>query len=82
MARKTKARTSTKASRTRSTKGSSAKRSGSRRASRSEGSDVSDYRRKVRDGKLAQGKKGSCAPKLFMLLLPFAVLGTYFVLRS
>jgi hypothetical protein len=77
MARKSKGRTSEKASRTRSTK-----RSGSRGASRAEGSDGSDYRRKVRDGKLAQGKKGSCAPKLFMLLMPFAVLGTYFVLRS
>ena len=82
MARKTKARTSRKASKTRTTKRSSAKATGARRASRAKGSDGSDYRRKARAGKLAQGKKGSCAPKLFMLLMPFAVLGTYLALRS
>jgi hypothetical protein len=82
MARKSKARASEKTSKTRSSKRSSAKGSGSRGASRAEGGDGSDYRRKVRDGRLAQAKKGSCLPKLFMLLMPFAVLGTYFVLRS
>jgi hypothetical protein len=82
MARKAKARTSEKAPRARSTRRSSAKRTGSRRASRAQGSDVSDYPRQGRGGKLAQGKQGSCAPKLFMLLMPFAVLGTYLVLRS
>jgi len=82
MARKSKARTSEKGSRTRGTKRTSARGSGSRRASRAEGSDVSDYPRQGRGGKLAQGKQGGCAPQLFMLLMPFAVLGTYFVLRS
>jgi len=53
-----------------------------RRANRDQGSDVSDYRRKVRAGKRAKGKRGSCAPKLFMLLLPFAVVGTLLVLKS
>ncbi len=52
-----------------------------RRANRDEGSDVSDYRRKTRAGKQARGK-GSCAPKLFMLLLPFAALGTFLVLKA
>jgi hypothetical protein len=53
-----------------------------RRANRDEGSDVSDYRRKVRAGKRAKSSKGSCAPKLFMLLLPFMAAGTFLVLRS
>jgi hypothetical protein len=54
-----------------------------RRANRDQGSEVSDYRAKVRGGKRARGSgKGSCAPKLFTLLLPFAALGTYLFLRS
>jgi uncharacterized protein YceK len=44
---------------------------------------MSDYKQKRRAGKLAQAnKKGGCVPKLFMLLLPFAAVGTYFLLRS
>lgn len=82
MAKKSKARSSEKASKTRSTERSSAKGSGSRGSSRAEGGEGSDYRRKVRDGQWAQGKKGGCVPKLFMLLMPFAILGTYFVLKS
>jgi len=72
MARKSKARGSEK---------SSGRGSGSRGARRNRGANVSDYRQKVRAGKLSS-KKGSCAPKLFMLLLPFAALGTYLFLRS
>lgn len=52
------------------------------KASRDEGSDVSDYRRKTRATKQARGSRGSCAPKLFMLLLPFAALGTFLVLKA
>jgi hypothetical protein len=34
-------------------------------------------------GKVAQaGKKGGCVPKLFMLLMPFAAVGAYFLLRA
>ena len=45
--------------------------------------DVSDYKQKRRAEKQAAGsKKGGCVPKLFMLILPFAALGTYLVLRS
>lgn len=58
---------------------------GDRRAAQGGGSDErkSDYRQKVEAGKLAQpGKKGGCLPKLFMLLLPFVVLGTYLLLRT
>ena len=51
-----------------------------RRAKR-DGGEVSDYRRKVRARKLAKSNKGSCAPKLFMLL-PFAAVGTFLVLKS
>jgi hypothetical protein len=53
-----------------------------RRKNRDEGSDVSDYRRKTRAAKQARGSKGSCSPKLFMLLLPFAAVGTFLVLKS
>jgi hypothetical protein len=68
---------------THNSKKSSSARSGRRRASRDGGSDVSDYRQKTRAGKLARGSgKGSCAPKLFMLLMPFAAAGTYPFLRS
>ena len=43
----------------------------------------SNYRQKQRARKQAQGStKSGCAPKLFMLLLPFAALGTYLFLRS
>ena len=52
-----------------------------RRRDRDEGSEVSDYRRKTRAAKQARGNKGSCAPKLFMLLLPLAAVGTFLVLK-
>jgi len=43
----------------------------------------SDYLQQVQADKLAEdAKKGSCLPKLFMLLMPFAALGTYLFLRS
>ena len=72
MARKAKGRGSVR---------TSSRRSGSRGARRDQGSDASNYRQKRRAGKLARGK-GSCAPKLFMLLMPFAALGTYLILRA
>jgi hypothetical protein len=56
-----------------------------RRAGQGGGSDErkSDYRQKVDAGKVAQaGKKGGCVPKLFMLLLPFAAVGAYLLLRA
>jgi hypothetical protein len=55
-----------------------------RRAARQSGGDErSDYRRKVQDQKLeAANKKGSCLPKLFVLLMPFLLVGTYFLIRS
>jgi hypothetical protein len=62
-------------------KGRGKGKAGSRRANRDEGSDVSDYRRKTRAGKRARGK-GSCAPKLFMLLLPLAAVGTFVFLKA
>jgi len=54
------------------------------RANQGAGSDErSDYSQKVHERKLAEGsKKGGCFPKLFMLLLPFAAVGTYLLLRS
>jgi hypothetical protein len=44
----------------------------------------SDYQQHIREKKLAEGSraKNGCAPKLFMLLLPLMVIGTYLVLRS
>jgi hypothetical protein len=53
----------------------------SRRANRGEGLDVSDYRRKARAGKSGRGG-GSCAPKLFMLLVPLAAAGTFLFLKA
>ncbi|MFH1185051.1 MAG: hypothetical protein V1755_08445 [Chloroflexota bacterium] len=55
-----------------------------RRARRAAGrDDRSDYRNKRRAEKIEAGsKKGGCAPKLFMLLLPFAATGTYLLLRA
>ena len=61
---------------------------GQRRARRARqggdsGGRKSDYRQKVEAGKLAQaGKKSGCVPKLFMLMLPFAAVGAYFLLRA
>ncbi len=65
-------------------KASSSRGRGARSSNRGGGSDeMSDYKQKRRAGKLAQAnKKGGCVPKLFMLLLPFAAVGTYFLLRS
>ena len=66
-------------------KSAGATRRRARRAGQGGGSDErkSDHGQKVDAGKLAQaGKKGSCLPKLFMLLLPFAALGTYLLLRA
>jgi hypothetical protein len=66
-------------------KASSSGRRGGGRARRGGDSDErkSDYRQKVDAGKVAQaGKKGGCVPKLFMLLLPFAAVGAYFLLRA
>ena len=52
-------------------------------ANRDQESDTSDYLKQVQADKLAEAaKKGSCLPKLFMLLIPFAALGTYLFLRS
>ena len=54
-----------------------------KQANQDQASDASDYRQRVEADKLAEAsKKGSCAPKLFMLLLPFAALGTYVFLTS
>ena len=56
----------------------------SRRARRAQGrDDWSDGRKRRRAEKVeAASKKGGCAPKLFMLLLPFAATGTYLLLRA
>jgi len=53
-----------------------------RRKNRGEDENLSDYRRKTRAAKRDKGSRGSCAPKLFMLLLPFAAVGTFLVLKS
>jgi hypothetical protein len=42
----------------------------------------SGYGQKIRARQIAKNTKGGCAPKLFMLVLPFVVAGTYFWLRS
>jgi len=50
---------------------------------RDQESSTSDYLRQVEEDQVAEAaKKGSCLPKLFMLLMPFAALGTYLFLRS
>ena len=63
---------------------SASRRRGGQRANRGGGSDeISNYKQKRRAEKQLQAsKKGSCAPKLFMLILPFAAAGTYLFLRS
>ena len=45
------------------------------------GGEKPSYRQKIRAKKLAKGSKSGCAPKLGMLLLPFAVAGALFILR-
>ena len=57
--------------------------SGRQKRSQEEGSDNgSNYRQQIREKRLAEGnKKNGCFPKLFMLLLPFAAVGTYLFLR-
>ena len=45
--------------------------------------EKSDYHYRAEADKLAdETKKSGCLPKLFMLLVPFAAVGTYFFLRS
>ncbi len=61
-----------------------------RRAASSKGktkhNEKSDYQQKIREKKLAEGArakaKDGCAPKLFILLLPFTAVGAYLFLRS
>ena len=55
-----------------------------RKAARAAGrDDRSDYKNVRRAEKIeAANKKGSCLPKLFMLMLPFAAAGTYLILRT
>ncbi len=55
-----------------------------RKAAGGGGSDErSDYRQKIRDQKMEEAnKKGGCAPKLFMLLLPLVGLGAYLIFRA
>jgi hypothetical protein len=57
---------------------------GARNSNRGGGSDErTGYSQKIRERQIAKNtKKGGCVPKLFMLLLPFAAVGTYFLLRS
>jgi hypothetical protein len=76
MAKKTAGRKAAKAAAT--------KPRAARKAARAADSDErSDYRQKVRDQKLEEAdKKGGCAPKLFVLLLPLIGLGTYLLLRA
>jgi hypothetical protein len=69
-----------------------AKRSGERKAASSEGErkgrkggrrrDKPSYRQQIRAKQLAGKKKAGCAPKLGTLLLPFAVVGAYFLLKA
>ena len=76
MARKLSARNANKAS--------ASKRRRSSKRDRGEGSDKPTYRQQIRAKRIAQANKSKngCAPKLFMLLLPFAAAGTFFVLRT
>jgi hypothetical protein len=55
-----------------------------RSAKRGGGSDErSGYKQKIRENQINKNtKKGGCAPKLFMLLLPFVAMGAYLALRS
>lgn len=65
-------------------KAASSRGRGARRSNQGGGSDErSGYSQKIRERQIAKNtKKGGCVPKLFMLLLPFAAVGTYFLLRS
>ena len=76
MARKLSARNANKAS--------ASKRRRSSKRDRGEGSDKPTYRQQIRAKRIAQANKSKngCAPKLFMLLLPFVVVGAYILLRS
>jgi hypothetical protein len=44
----------------------------------------SDYQQHIKEKKMAEGSRArnGCAPKLFMLLLPWIAVGAYLVLRS
>ena len=45
--------------------------------------EKSDYQQHIKEKKMAEARrKDGCAPKLFVLLLPFIALGAYLVLRS
>ncbi len=75
MARKSSARSEKKAS-------ASNRRRSSKR-DRGEGSDKPTYRQQIRAKRIAANKsKNGCAPKLFMLLLPFIAGGAFLLLRS
>ena len=67
------------------TSGAAPRKRAARRAARQGGGDEtrSDYRNKVRGQKLeAANKQEGCASKLFVLLLPFVVLGAYIAFRA
>lgn len=57
---------------------------GARSAKRGGGSDErSGYKQKIRANQIAKNtNKGGCVPKLFVMLLPFLVLGVYVALRT
>lgn len=57
---------------------------GARSARSGGGSDErSGYKQQIREKQIARNtKKGGCAPKLFMMLLPFVAAAAYFALRS
>jgi hypothetical protein len=55
------------------------------KAERQEGpDDKSGYRQKIQAKKMIEGSKSKsgCAPKLFLLALPFAAVGAYWFLSS
>jgi hypothetical protein len=62
----------------------SASRGRAQRSNQGGGSDErSGYHQKIQERQVAKNtKKGGCVPKLFMLMLPFAAVGGYFLLRS
>jgi len=76
MARKLSARNANKAS--------ASKRRRSSKRDRGEGSDKPTYRQQIRTKRIAQANKSKsgCSPKLFMLFLPFMLVGAYLLLRS
>lgn len=84
MARKSEGRKAEKSSASRG-RGASRANRGTPRANRGGGSDGEDKaaRQERTMTRMAErGKKSGCVPKLFMLLLPFAAIGTYLLLRS